>query len=692
MMKCPTCGERYAASQRLCPKDGAVLEPEAATEDKILGTILDGKYRLDSFLSRGGMGAVFRGTHVMLGRPVAVKMINQDLVTSPEIVRRFQREARAATQFKHPNVVDVYDLGETANGTLYIVMELVSGASLKESIRTRGPIDPQRTVRILGQVCDGLAQAHRRNIIHRDLKPQNIMLTVDASGAETAKIVDFGIAKTFEADAKTQLTATGSTLGTPHYMSPEQATGSEIDGRSDIYSLGVILYEMLTGEVPFNDPSLPSVLIKHMSEPPQPPSLRRPDLNIPPALEAITLRCLAKQPAERFENVETMAGALRRALPGRVEDEATLPLRARPASEEATLPLAAAATVVSPKGTTMPAAPAATPPPLPPPLPTPAVQATRGAATVVPTPTVPGTHPTVPATAPPPPVAPQPAQMRRGSPALALVIVFLALAAAAGGAYYMLAMRGANTATVADQQTASPPPQTSPASGAEAPAQPGTDSTTPLKPSEKIDGAPSASGRSRFDAAIAETRKADAPADTTAKAAPSTRTTEPERPAPAPSTPAPSSPASRPAPQPFDSAQGKPAAPAVATLAEKPSIAFQCTGANEICSALRSAIQETTSRQGLSLVRSGADIELSARVELLEERVDRQFGQTMAVRSYSIDIEGDAAKLNETVPMPPAQNVTADARFGGERFAEAGRVAAAGAVERVLQYWAKKRQ
>jgi serine/threonine protein kinase len=670
MMKCPTCAERYPVSQRLCPKDGAVLEPEKPAEDTILGTILDGKYRLDSFLSRGGMGAVFRGTHVMLGRPVAVKMINQDLVTSPEIVRRFQREARAATQFKHPNVVDVYDLGQTANGTLYIVMELVSGASLKESIRTRGPVEPQRIVRILGQVCDGLAQAHRRNIIHRDLKPQNIMLTVDASGTETAKIVDFGIAKTFEADANTQLTATGSTLGTPHYMSPEQATGSAVDGRSDIYSLGVILYEMLTGEVPFNDPSLPSVLIKHMSEPPQPPSLRRPDLNLPPALEAVAMRCLAKSPSDRFENVETMAGALRRALPGRAEDEATLPLRANPsASDEATIPLGAAATVMSPKATTTPGAPAAMPPPIPPPLPTATVHAARGATS----PTAPGTHPTVPATAPPP-AAGAPQMRRGGSPALALVIVFAALALAAGGAYYMFGMRGANTDTVADQQPVSPPPQTSPASGAEAPASSSTGSTTPPKPSEKIESAPSSAGRSGFDATIAERRAAERPADPVAgtppKGAPATRTPEPARQVPAPA----------------------PATPAVAALAENPSVAFRCTGANEICSALRSAIQETTSRQGLSLVRSGADIELGARVELLEERVDRQFGQTMAVRSYSIEIEGAAPKLNEDVPMAPAQNVTADARFGGERFAEAGRVAAAAAIERVQQYWAKKRQ
>ena len=255
------------------------------------------------------MGAVFRGTHVMLGRPVAVKLINPDLVTSPEIVRRFQREARAATQLSHPNVVDVYDLGQTPDGTLYIVMELVSGPSLKDAIRASGSIAPARIVRILGEMCDGLAQAHDRGIIHRDLKPQNVMLTVDADGVETAKIVDFGIAKTFEPDAHTQLTATGSTIGTPYYMSPEQASGAEIDGRSDIYSLGIILYEMLTGVVPFDDPSLPSVLLKHMTEAPLPPSLKRPDLNVPPALEAIALRCLAKTPAERFENAEALAVA-----------------------------------------------------------------------------------------------------------------------------------------------------------------------------------------------------------------------------------------------------------------------------------------------------------------------------------------------------------------------------------------------
>ncbi len=682
MMKCPTCGERYAANQRLCPKDGAVLEADAAAQDKIIGTILDGKYRLDGFLSRGGMGAVFRGTHVMLGRPVAVKMINQDLVTSPEIVRRFQREARAATQFKHPNVVDVYDLGQTADGTLYIVMELVAGASLKESIRTGGAIEPARIVRILGQVCDGLAQAHRRNIIHRDLKPQNIMLTVDASGGETAKIVDFGIAKTFEHDEKSQLTATGSTLGTPHYMSPEQATGSVVDARSDIYSLGVILYEMLTGEVPFNDPSLPSVLVKHMTEPPQPPSLRRPDLRLPPALEALALRCLAKSPADRFENVESMAAALRRTMPATEADLATMPLRGATPSDEPTIPLAAtaAATVVQPKaGATAPAAPTVIPVPPPPPLPT--IQATKAAPPPVPAAaTAPGTHPTVPA--PSSGAIPQAQQMRRGgSPLMAVAIVLLAVGLAAGGGYYMFVMRDSATTATPEQQPVSPPPQASPAGGADVPPT-ASGAAPPPATVTGIAKAPASSGHAGFDAAASAAAPGAQPtgAAATAVGKPAA-TAQTDRPAQGVD---PSAGAARQAP-----AVAPPAAPA---LPANPTVSFACTGANEICSPLRSAFQETAQRNGLTLVRANADIAIAAKVDLLEERVDRQFGTTMAVRSYSIDLEGDATKFNESVPMPPAQNVTADSRFGAERFAEAGRVAAARAVEQLQQYWAKKRQ
>src|SRR5690606_14004772 len=191
----------------------------------------------------------------------------------------------------------------------------------------------------LGQVCDGLALAHRAGIVHRDLKPHNVMLTRDGQGAELAKLVDFGIAKTFEVDTHTQLTAEGSTLGTPHYMSPEQATGRDVDHRSDIYSLGIILYEMLTGDVPFNDPSLPAVLVKHLTETPKPPTARRPDLAIPAALDALVLKCLEKDPTARCQSAEELAAALRTTVSHTGADGATIPLSAAAAAAEPTLPL-----------------------------------------------------------------------------------------------------------------------------------------------------------------------------------------------------------------------------------------------------------------------------------------------------------------------------------------------------------------
>ena len=270
MISCPNCGASYPPSVRLCPRDGTVLGGHQPTEERFVGVVLHGKYRLDSYLSSGGMGAVFKATHVMLGKPVAVKLIKADLVTSPDMVRRFQREARAATSLTHPNIVAVYDLGQTDDGTLYIAMELVDGSSLKDVIRETGRVDSPRIVDILRQVASALSLAHRHHIIHRDLKPQNVMLTREADGREIAKLLDFGIAKTFD-DKATQLTQTGLAIGTPQYMSPEQAMGREVDGRSDLYSLGVMLYEMLIGEVPFSDPSTPAILVKHMTELPPPP-------------------------------------------------------------------------------------------------------------------------------------------------------------------------------------------------------------------------------------------------------------------------------------------------------------------------------------------------------------------------------------------------------------------------------------
>ena len=253
------------------------------------------------------MGAVYRATHVMLGKPVALKLIRPEIVTSPEVVRRFQREARAASLLSHPNIVTIHDLGQVEDGTLYLAMELCAGMSLKDLIVAEGPLDPRRAARLCRAIAGALALAHKHRIVHRDLKPQNVMVARDTEGHETPKLLDFGIAKAVETDGAT-LTSTGMVLGTPRYLSPEQAKGLSVDGRSDLYSLGIIFYEMLVGRVPFDDPSVPSLLVKHMAEPPRPPSVLRPD--IPPVIESIVLRLLEKDPARRFQSAEDLSAAL----------------------------------------------------------------------------------------------------------------------------------------------------------------------------------------------------------------------------------------------------------------------------------------------------------------------------------------------------------------------------------------------
>ena len=314
MSTCPQCGTTYPPQMSICPVDGTVLSSHGRASDPIVGTVIAGKYRIDAVLGRGGMGAVYRATHVMLNKTVAVKTINRDLIESAEMVQRFQREARAATSLEHPNIVAVYDLGQADDGGLYIAMEFVKGVDLKDVIRASGPMPAARIVPLLAQVASALARAHRNHIVHRDLKPQNLVIATDANGQERVKLLDFGIAKTLEEGA-TQLTADGYSLGTPQYMAPEQAMGEQVDGRADIYALGVILYEMLVGDVPFNAASAPAVLVKHLNEAPEPPSHRRPDLRIPPALEAVALRCLEKDPANRFQTAEEFGAALERSVP-----------------------------------------------------------------------------------------------------------------------------------------------------------------------------------------------------------------------------------------------------------------------------------------------------------------------------------------------------------------------------------------
>ena len=303
MKKCPKCGVEYGDTTTLCPADGVALE---TINDSLLGKILAGKYRIDERLSGGGMGTVYRGTHVLMDKTVAIKVLRPSLAADEKIVARFSREARAASRISHPNALSVTDFGEDENGIVFLVMEYLSGKTLKQVIRDGGPMPLARTVEIMRQVGDALQEAHSQNVVHRDLKSDNIMLLSTSSG-DHAKVLDFGIAKINEPEGgvDTGLTAPNLVIGTPQYMSPEQCSqDSEIDARSDVYSFGVILYEMLVGHVPFTGDSPTIVMMKHLQEPVPSVLEERPDL--PPAVGRVVARAMAKLPTNRYQTVNEL--------------------------------------------------------------------------------------------------------------------------------------------------------------------------------------------------------------------------------------------------------------------------------------------------------------------------------------------------------------------------------------------------
>ena len=276
-----------------CLSDQTILVPSRH------GTrMIADKYRLDRLLGRGGMGAVYLGTHVDLDRLVAIKLLLPDFTADADALERFRREARAAARLNHPNVADTYDYGVLPDGGAYIVMEMVEGQTLREYMDASGPLPIEEAVDIAEQVADGIEAAHRRDIVHRDLKPSNIILTRDHQGQLQAKVVDFGVAKLKEQTTTTGgLTASGSLIGTPRYMSPEQCAGLKTDGRSDIYSMGVILYEMLAGRPPFDAPTATAIAIKHIQSEPPPLSEFRP--GITPEIEQFVRQALDKDPEKR---------------------------------------------------------------------------------------------------------------------------------------------------------------------------------------------------------------------------------------------------------------------------------------------------------------------------------------------------------------------------------------------------------
>ena len=365
-MTCPSCGTQNhdgarfcndcGAAQRPSPEDsecptpagaahGSGSRPNDARGDPLVGRTLDGKYRLDMKLGRGGMGSVYAATRTRIGDAVAVKVLHLKESADPHSAERFRREALAAARLKHPNAVGIYDFGVTADGLHYLVMELVEGQSLRSVIRQQGPLSSSTALEVMTQVCAALDEAHRQNIVHRDVKPDNIIVSAAANGLRV-KVLDFGVAKLCDL-AGSNLTQPDSIIGTPRYMSPEQCDGDEVDGRSDIYSLGVVLYEMLCGVVPFNAPSSKAIRAQHVRQPP--PRPRTKNVNITPAVEAVMLHALEKRPEERPQTAGALAQELNDAVNGRASVEPPRPTHNAPTtSRDASFAPGAASALFTP--------------------------------------------------------------------------------------------------------------------------------------------------------------------------------------------------------------------------------------------------------------------------------------------------------------------------------------------------------
>jgi serine/threonine protein kinase/predicted ATPase len=316
MKSCSKCGAVYPDEYNVCPQDGATLVSRTpATTSRIL----DGKYQLVRIIGRGGMGAVYEAIHTTMQRRVAVKILNADLVSNAAALERFRREALLSGRLKHPNAITIYDYGMSAIGEAYIVMEFLEGRSLSQEFQRTKILSPLRVASILAPVCDAVHAAHAEGIIHRDLKPANIMIEKLRAG-ETVKVLDFGIAKlAMSGPNLMNLTGTGI-IGTPQYMSPEQCQGHKVDGRTDVYAIGIIAYEMLTGQLPFNEATPLATVVAQVKH--APPRLCELRPEIPPALEAIVLRALEKSPAKRQQTASELAEGFRSIIyalsPGRL--------------------------------------------------------------------------------------------------------------------------------------------------------------------------------------------------------------------------------------------------------------------------------------------------------------------------------------------------------------------------------------
>src|SRR5690242_5105897 len=310
MKECPTCKRCYADEINHCPQDGV------ETTTSLFGEpTLDGRYLLERRLGQGGMGVVFQTRHIFLKTSHAIKVILPDLVgNDPMLTTRFRQEALAAAAIRHPNIIAVTDFGVVRGTMPFLVMEFVKGRSLQDILATERSMPPQRAWEFISAIAAGVGAAHRQNIVHRDLKPLNIMVQDGVPVAEGVKILDFGLAKIKSGDLLGSFVQaqTSGLMGSPFYMAPEQWSDEEPDARADIYSIGVILYQMLCGEVPFKGSSIPSIMKKHLTMPP--PSFQSMGVSVPPAIEAVVRHALEKELDAHIDSIETFLKELHAAI------------------------------------------------------------------------------------------------------------------------------------------------------------------------------------------------------------------------------------------------------------------------------------------------------------------------------------------------------------------------------------------
>lgn len=391
MKYCPSCHKTYPGDYNICPADQTGLQSSLEFQP---GMIIRSKYEILARIGIGGMGAVYKGRHVTFNELCAIKVVNDSIAGDKNFLQRFQTEAVVTRKLRHPNAVRVDDFDYTDDGRPFIVMELVEGRNVGEILQSEGPLQVPRAIRIATEVARALGAAHKLGFVHRDIKPGNIVLTTNEQGQEVAKVLDFGIAKLRQAAGDAQsaftMTMTGMVVGTPLYMSPEQflgkKAGGEIDGRTDLYSLGVVLYQMVTARLPFEGDTLYSIMMQHIEGNVRPPDELAPELNIPPELSKVILKALDKSRESRFQTADEFIAALEHMIPGtssRAMVEAPVVSDSSVASEgsqisqapSTALPVqssqvstptpSSASVILQPGFTPVPFPPAATQPPLP---------------------------------------------------------------------------------------------------------------------------------------------------------------------------------------------------------------------------------------------------------------------------------------------------------------------------------------